>query len=86
MTMSPEDVNLLNSLAERVTNAGEIGDDLGAGVQRLEDAGLVRWVRSSERSYVILTGSGILASRAPRKPRRSERRRVPRQAETYISA
>ena len=77
MSIAPDDAKLLRTLADQTLNLDTIAEDLADRLRGFEDAGLVRAVRSESHSYMVLTGSGILASRPSRNGARRAGARRP---------
>ncbi len=75
MSIAPDDAKLLRTLSDQTIRLENVAADLADRLRGFEDAGLVRAVRSDGRSYMVLTGSGIVASRFSRA---SSRRTVAR--------
>ena len=66
MSIAPDDAKLLRTFADQTVRVENVAADLADRLRSFEDAGLVRAVRSEGHSYMVLTGSGILASRPSR--------------------
>ena len=66
MSIAPDDAKLLRTLSDQTIKLGDVAADLADRLRGFEDAGLVRAVRSEGHSYMVLTGSGIVASRSSR--------------------
>ncbi len=77
MSIAPDDAKLLRTLADQTLKLETVDVDLADRLRGLEDAGLVRAVRSDSHSYMVLTGSGILAARAKRNTARRAAGRRP---------
>ena len=67
MSIAPDDAKILRTLADQTVKFENVADDLADRLRCFEDAGLVRAVRSQGHSYLVLTGSGIVASRSTRR-------------------
>ena len=81
MSIAPDDEKLLRTLANETVSLENVGADVADRLRIFEDAGLVRAVRSETRSYMVLTGPGILAAR----PHRDIARRAGSKRKAFVS-